>query len=129
VSKLVESLVSGGDTEGRLNSEMVRAFTFGMGIGQPPDVRFLRKFSLGEMLAARDCAKESNEAPAPCPDGSGKTLTMWCDDRFVAALYAALHYDPQNPNSPDPLVLLPSAKGFSALVHVDCPACSPAAMN
>ena len=102
-----------------INASLVRARLHGMGIGAAPDLELLRSCSLGDLLAARDLVAAGNAAATA--GGPPFTLTTVCDDRLVAAIYTALHYDATDPDEPEPIVLLTDSGCTTALVHVLTP--------
>lgn len=58
----------------------------------PP--RPLDEYTLRELIDARDAVQRSNGTPGP----NGTTVhAMVCDDRLLAALYVAHHYDAVDP--------------------------------
>lgn len=107
------------DAADHINAELVKARLAGMGIGGPPDLDFLRTCSLSELLAARDVVSAANAAARNA--GPPYTLTTVCDDRLIAAIYTALHYDPTEADAPDPILLLTEHGCTTALVHVLTP--------
>lgn len=99
-----------------INDQCVRAHLHSMGLGSPPDLDILRRCSLTNLIAARDAILASNAAATAT--GGPATIAVTCADRFLAALYTALHYDHSEPDEPKPLVLLDRDGERTVLVHV-----------
>lgn len=99
-----------------INAQCVCAHLHGMGLGPAPDLALLRRCSLMELVAARDATLAANAAATAA--GRPITIAVTCADRFLAALYAALHYDPSAADEPDPMVLLDQGGERTVLVHV-----------
>lgn len=103
----------------QINAEMVKTHLHGMGIGKAPNFTFLRSQRLADLIAARDLVAASNAAATAA--GPPYTLTTVCDDRLVAAIYTALHYDPSEADEPDPILVQTDGDRTTALVHVIAP--------
>jgi hypothetical protein len=94
-----------------VNAAMVRVQMFSMGLEEIcPDVSV---YSLAEMVQAARVIKAIEDAETS-PDGS-QTITVTCDDRLVAAIYAMTHHDGEPNGNPKPILV---AHG-KALVCVD----------
>lgn len=69
-----------------INGEML-AFAFKYQMGEDPEP-FNPARTLPEMIEASEMVKAANKVPG------AKTITMTCDDRLIAAIYAITHYPP-----------------------------------
>jgi len=103
----------------------VRNHYWMMGIIQeePPS---LADYTLLELVEANHAiAKDEGQVN---PDGS-RSIPIHCDDRLVAALYTAYHFDPSDQDDIDPIVKLPDR----VLVNIKmtpeptCPVCGAGA--
>lgn len=54
----------------------------------------LAPYSLAQLIEARDIVRAENGVVKP---GGGRSFHTVCDDRLLAALYVAHHYDPVDP--------------------------------
>lgn len=104
----------------RINNELVGVGLHDMGQAPPPDYEFLRSLELEQMLQATQFVKFENEN-AKAIEGQ-RLLVMTCDDRLIAAIYTALHYDAEPAAELErPIVGITSNKKRGArtfLVHV-----------
>lgn len=76
-----------------LNGAMISLALEREGIGKCAwsDVTMLREASLVDLVHAAALVKADDARRAPNPDGS-RSVSMVCDDRLVAAIYAFLHF-------------------------------------
>lgn len=89
---------------------------FAMGLQEPISIK---NATLAELVQARDVVETENRRRNDLP--GTKTLMCVPDDRLIAAVFTARHYEAQDEESVDPIVLSP-ASFFSphgtALVHI-----------
>lgn len=72
------------------------------------DVPSLKDYTLGQMVEATRMVEEANRRPEG-HTGAWHTQTV-CDDRLLAALYVAHHYPASDPESIEPICLLPGGQ-------------------
>jgi hypothetical protein len=96
--------------------EAVNSFAFyGMGLVERP--KSIGKATLAELCdAARIIREHSGE-----PTATGRRVLTHPDDRLIAAVYTATHYQPGSPEEPNVIVLYPPVglHGKSALCLVE----------
>lgn len=89
---------------------------YAMGLQEP---RSIKNATLAELMQARDVVEAQNRRR----EGATGTKTLMCvpDDRLIAAVFTARHYEAQDQDDVDPIVRTP-ASFFSphgtALVHI-----------
>jgi hypothetical protein len=74
---------------------------FGLDEGK---AKSLKPYTLGQLIEARDIINLENLKAQANP--SPRTVTIVCDDRLLAALYAAEHYDPEPMANAKPIVVI-----------------------
>lgn len=101
-----------------LHAAMIRAATWHL-MGRPPDDSVagswaaLRDASLGDMVEAARLVREAPSVERVDEDGrTVRTVQMSLDDRLVAALYVAAHYDVDE----EPIVARPEGRNAAVAI-------------
>jgi len=91
----------------KIVGECIAHVLFRMGVTDEPPPS-LAEYSLQELIDANRRVAEENDKQ---PTTGRRTIRMKCDDRLIAALYVAYHYDANDPaDGVEPIVLLPGGK-------------------
>lgn len=93
-------------TAEKINGATLEWALYKMGIidHQPESIK---EYSLRELIEARDVVNVANDEAQKATDGP-RTIHTVCDDRAIAAVYVATHYESQPNGSDDiePIVLI-----------------------